>query len=167
MAKSKVKLKFKNKSFKKVSKLFTKKWLVAKSRYFTKMQSGAKFIIVDGAISKGRSPVKGMGRFKEYSESYKKQISSSLKSKHGKRKRPVNLRLKGDLHKSFELKKAEKGFWFIFTDKKASWHNDGVPENNLPARPILPDKPGQKFSKLIEKDLQRALVNIVRKVFKG
>ena len=59
--------------------------------------------IIDDHILKGKSPIQGQGKFKKYSDSYKRDIRRRLKA-FGKRVRPVNLKLSGQMLSTFFVK---------------------------------------------------------------
>lgn len=81
----------------------------------------------------------------------------------GKKKSPVNLVLKGDMINSMKAYQTVKGLMVYFTDKKAEWHNDGVKENNLPARRLLPTNPGEDFNRNIKNRIIESLKKAVKK----
>jgi len=109
---------------------------------------------IQGRIGRGLSPVEGEDNFEPYSESYKKQISSTLGSRHGKKLRPVNIKLTGRLRKSLKVRAITKGLVVWFSDKKAKWiNNPQADSNNMPRRAILP-LTNEKFNKKIIKRLE-------------
>lgn len=111
-------------------------------------------------IAKGISPVKGQGRFKQYSPSYLKQIK---KGKYpGKGKRPVNLYLSGDMIKSFYVTPITRGFKIGFKDIKAWYHNDTGPGGNRKfLRRLLPTISGENFTRSIIKDIMNEIKRII------
>lgn len=118
--------------------------------------------IIEKNILKGRSPVFGAGKYEKYSSSYKKQIRRSLSS-FGKKPRPVNLKLSGQLLSTFFVKFKGKGIKVGFSDKVAEFHNEGT--SNMPQRKMIPGK-GEKFNQSITRAINTALTKIVRQVVK-
>lgn len=84
----------------------------------------------------------------------------------GKLKSPVNLKLTGELHNSIDTRPTKDGVEVYFKDEKAQWHNDGVKENNLPARRLLPNKSGEEFNANIFKRILAALQAAIKKNIK-
>ena len=80
----------------------------------------------------------------------------------GKRKSPVNLKLSGNMLGSIEREFTKDGVIVKFTDQKAQWHNNGVPENNLPARRLLPTESGEEFNANIFRRIIQALKDAVK-----
>lgn len=142
-------------------------------------------------IEGGNNPVKG-GKPQKYSESYLKAIKGSKKtkattqnaysplkeSKKGGYKKtkttnkglgfnklpsPVNLKLSGEMLASIETAKTQNGLRVDFTDEKAEWHNKGVPENNLPARRLLPTESGEEFNRNIFNRIMESLKKAIKK----
>lgn len=74
---------------------------------------------------------------------------------------PVNLKLKGDLHKSAEATVTPNGVLVTFTDPKAEWINEGT--KNMPARRLLPNKPGEEFNYNIFKRILDTLKSAIKK----
>lgn len=94
------------------------------------------------------------------------RTTNSLQSRYGKLKSPVNLKLTGELHASIDTRKTKDGIEVYFKDEKAEWHNEGVQENNLPARRLLPNKQGEEFNRNIFNRIKEALQNALRKNLK-
>lgn len=72
-------------------------------------------------IAAGNSPVKGQGRYVEYSQSYKKRILSGKYA--GKTIRPVNLYLSGKMMNSLIHRPLQTGFSIYFTSPLAKIHS--------------------------------------------
>jgi hypothetical protein len=109
-----------------------------------------------GKIAKGISPVRGIGRFKKYSQSYRDAIGRGVYT--GKRKRPVNLKLSGDMINSFYVRAFKDGFKVGFTDEKADYHNRTGPGGKKSARRrLLPTRRGSRFTKSIIRDIIKAI----------
>lgn len=75
-----------------------------------------------------------------------------------KRPRPVNLNVSGDMHASQRTKVTKKGVEVTYTKKVdgrnvAADHNDGY--GKLPERRILPNRPGEEFSRRIQSKLKK------------
>lgn len=81
----------------------------------------------------------------------------------GKRARPVNLKLTGALHRSIKKRVTKSGLTIWFSDEKAEWHNEGT--DKMPARRLLPLE-GEELSRVIEKELEKSLTDIVQTAFK-
>jgi hypothetical protein len=110
-------------------------------------------------IMKGISPVFGAGRFKGYSDSYRKAIKSGRVK--GKRNiSPVTMRLTGEMLGSLRSVVRSGRVFIEFTDKKAAYHNFG--KGNLPERKLLPQD-GEAFTKRITQLILRALRQAIRK----
>lgn len=121
--------------------------------------------IVLERISKGISPVLGQGRFKPYSDSYKKQIRKGRY--RGKSIRPVNLYLTGEMIKTFFVNPKGNGFRIGFTSDLADVHNRLGPRGKREfIRRLLPTIPGEQFTKSIIKDIINELKGILRKTKK-
>jgi len=103
-------------------------------------------------ISKGVSPVEGIGRFRQYSKNYPESVQGEYPAK---RKRPVNLYLSGQMLSELKHKVRSGKFGKItevgFYDKEAS---DKAKKNAGLGRPALPE------------DADRLLVSIQRIIFK-
>jgi hypothetical protein len=80
----------------------------------------------------------------------------------GKKKSPVNLKLTGELHNSIDTIRTNNGVEVYFKDKKAEWHNKGVPERNLPARRLLPTEKGEEFNYNIWKRIREAIMRALK-----
>jgi hypothetical protein len=143
-------------------------------------------------IEGGNNPIKG-GKQAKYSESYLKAIAGSKKTKSttqnaytplkqdkngnnrkskkvtskglgfGKKPSPVNLILSGEMINTLKSYQTVRGLFVYFADKKAEWHNEGVPENNLPARRLLPNNPGEEFNRNIFNRIMDSLKKAVKK----
>ena len=119
---------------------------------------------VISSIRKGKSPVRGEGRYKRYSDSYIKRImSKKFKEQFGKRVSPVNLRLTGAMLKSIFRNFPKNKIVIGFKSEIAFFHQTGA--GNLPVRKLLPDASDRGFNviitrkvtALIEKNLDREL----------
>jgi hypothetical protein len=117
--------------------------------------------IVNESILKGKSPVKPGRRYQTYSDSYKRQIKTRFTFK---RISPVNLKLTGKLLDSFTTSTRGNKLRISFTDKKAVYHDEGT--NKIPQRKMLPSRRGERFARLIERNVQRLaekVYNLVRR----
>lgn len=128
-----------------------------------------KRIDKDGKAQKIKTRATSQGansplRFNKSGKSRKSSaVTNSLESRYGKKKSPVNLKLTGEMHESIKTMKTKNGVEVYFTDKKAQWHNDGVPENNLPARRILPNKQGEEFNLNIWRRIMKVIQEAIKK----
>ena len=107
-------------------------------------------------ILKGISPVRGQGKYRKYSRSYRDQI---LKNKlpFPKKRSPVNLRLSGQMLKSIFTKFNKAGFIIGFKSSLADIHNRQGAGKSRIIRRILPNKSGEEFNKSIQVDIQKFL----------
>jgi hypothetical protein len=92
-----------------------------------------------------------------------KIVTNSLASRFGKKRSPVNLKLSGEMLDSIQAVKTQNGVEVFFTDEKAQWHNEGVPQNNLPARRILPTNQGEEFNLNIFRRIMDAIKSALKK----
>jgi hypothetical protein len=100
--------------------------------------------VVDQAkdmIASGQSPERGWGRFDKYSESYKSAIKGN--SYPGKKVRPVNLNLTGEMLSGYSFRRVsdhviEVGMTKGSAERKniAEYHQEGT--SRMPARPLVP-----------------------------
>lgn len=129
------------------------------------------------SMSKGLSPVKGGGgqsggksRYQEYSDLYKEQIKKQ-KGKfkdHGKRIRPVNLKLTGGLHESVRSRAIKFGVVIWFESELAKYHDKLGAGKSKVIRKMLPSESGQEFSRVIHKGiLERLKQAILESIKKG
>lgn len=114
-------------------------------------------------IVKGQSPVQGQGRYKDYSQSYKKQIAGKKYKSLGKKLRPINLTLTGEMLRSIKSRPIINGIAVWFTDKKAKYHDKLGAGKSKVIRKMLPNDQGQKFSNVIGKRLREILSNELTK----
>ena len=151
---------------------FNKKFGIAKSRTLKKIKSNEKSFgnllrreIIKNNILKGVSPVDGKGDFPDYSESYKKQIKRSLGA-FGKKVKPVNLKLSGQMLSTFFVNvaivankiSAEIGF----TDELFEIHNNKGAGKSKVKRRMLPTGTNERFNNNIRKSIERFLDRIFR-----
>ena len=120
---------------------------------------------VRDSIKRGVSPVKGFGRFQQYSESYKAHIKK--KKPNGKRIRPINLTLTGALMRSLFVKVLKNSVVIGFDNKLANIHNKEGAGKSKVIRRMLPTNKGEKFSRSITIRLSEALTKVARGIFKG
>lgn len=115
-------------------------------------------------IEGGRSPIDGQGRFVKYSDSYKKQIKAGRYK--GKKPRPVNLKLTGDLLKSLFVKLIRGGFRIGFDNELADIHNKQGAGKSKTIRRMLPTNKGEQFNRSIRKRVREVLTQTANKIFK-
>ena len=118
------------------------------------------------SIERGVSPVKGQGRFVQYSESYKDEIRAGRFRDLGKRIRPVNLKLTGELLKSLIVKVTNKGIKISFDNKLANIHNKEGAGKSKTVRRLLPTEDGEEFNRSITIRAREALNRIASNIFK-
>lgn len=117
-------------------------------------------------IVKGQSPVQGQGRYKDYSSSYKKQITGKKYKSLGKKLRPVNLTLTGEMLRSIKSRPIINGIAVWFSDRKAKYHDKLGAGKSKVIRKMLPNEEGQKFSNVINKKLREILSTELSKELK-
>jgi hypothetical protein len=119
--------------------------------------------IINEHILKGKSPVDKKGRFDNYSPSYTKAIRSKAKRFKGKRVRPVNLKLTGDMVKSFFIKVKRNKYIIGFKDKKAIYHDrEGAGKSKVKRR-MLPSN-GEQFTSRIRRKIKKNFENIIKRL---
>jgi hypothetical protein len=150
---------------------------------------------VINSIESGVSPVQGKGRFKRYSKSYRDVIRDKAAyrtingrvirfnaNKRNKQKikdlnqdfrdsqrpakkiSPVTMRVTGKMLSSFFVRKIVRGFAFGFRSKLAVYHNNG--DGNLPARRLLPNKTGERFTSNITERINQTLRDVLKNITK-
>jgi hypothetical protein len=120
------------------------------------------------SISRGVSPVKRSGgRYKKYSTSYRQAIDNGYYSEFNKRKRPVNLRLSGDLLKSIYTRLISKTRIEIgFNDELADIHNRQGAGKSKTVRRMLPTEEGETFTDSILLAVGTKLRRIAKRIFR-
>lgn len=118
---------------------------------------------IKDTIARGNSPVKGNGRFVEYSTSYKSAIT---KGRHGSKKlRPVNLTLTGKMMKTLINRNTQGGFVIFFTSKLAKIHSKDGAGKSKTIRKIMPqDK--EVFKKSITLESDKMIKDLLKDRFK-
>ena len=137
-------------------------------KYQSKAKEEAKQYLekeIPAEILGGRSPVKGFGRFARYSDTYLEQIKNGKYKEYGKKKRPVNLKLTGELLKSFFVKVTSRGLEMGFDNELADIHNRKGAGKSGTARRMLPTNPGESFNRSITNGLEELLVKLAKKIF--
>lgn len=118
--------------------------------------------IIRAVIKRGFSPVDKGRRFDKYSKSYVDQIKKGYHD--GKKRSPVSMFLTGKMLSTL-VWKSQTGV-LEATDEKWEFHNDGVPENNLPERRLLPNRDGELFNRTIQAKISNALMTASGKKLK-
>ena len=122
---------------------------------------------INALIMAGTSPVKGFGRYKEYSTSYKAAIKDGQYG-GGKKIRPVSLHLTGAMLKSQTARETTRNGRKVvtvgYTDPKAGYHNAG--NEKLPRRPLIPSLPGEEFSRAIFEKVFRMAKESIDEILK-
>lgn len=122
------------------------------------------------SISSGVSPVAKSGRYERYSESYRNAIKKQYRRLRGKKRSPVNLKVSGNMLKSIFVKvsKQAKRITLGFKSEIAGYHDNGVKENSLPQRKMLPSRRGERFNGVIQNEIldavNTAIADIIRKL---
>jgi hypothetical protein len=115
-------------------------------------------------ISQGRSPVDGQGRFDGYSESYRQAIETGRYAREGKRIRPVNLYLSGEMMRSLKSTVFRNKIWIRFDNYLADIHNRKGAGKSRTKRRLLPTRNGESFNQSIQADIRKVLRNIVKQI---
>lgn len=154
----------------------TDKGLVKATRkeFAKKGPTKIKQAIVQDMI-KGISPVKGGGKWKKYSDGYKKEIrknkSRRMRSASPtKAVTPINLRLTGQLHRSLKSFFKSKALVIQFKHFLADIHNRRGAGKSKVVRRMLPTKSGEQFNRRINTvifDQLKKAVDTVAKKFSG
>lgn len=132
-----------------------------KAMFFRK---GSKVIAISALSNKELKDFRASKEAKDQTNKIRAYIKENNDKKFkGKKKSPVNLKLSGKMLDSMKSYQTVKGLMVYFTDKKAEWHNEGVPENNLPARRLLPNKSGEEFNRNIFNRIMDSLKKAVKK----
>jgi len=116
------------------------------------------------SIERGVSPVKGKIRFPNYSRSYQKEIRAGRVD--GKRARPVNLKVTGELLKSIFFKITKKGVLIGFDNFLADIHNRRGAGKSKVVRRMLPTNQGEEFSRSITLRMREVLNKLAKQIFK-
>lgn len=123
-------------------------------------------VVVKGikdATKRGRSPVKGFGRYEAYAVQRDDAVGNYPRGIAGKNRRPVNLRLSEDMMNSLSFRKTDKdsvkiGILSENSDEiliRANVHNDGAPDKNIPQRKFIANKTGDEYSLTIQRAIRR------------
>lgn len=118
--------------------------------------------LVLAELNRGNTPVQDGEYKKSYSASYKKQIKKGYVG-YGKAIQPVNLKVTGDLHKSFEAERIPDGVKVTFKSKIAKYHDILGAGKSKVIRRMLP-KDGEQFTKRITKALRDILKEAFDKI---
>lgn len=134
---------------------------------FRKTKSGRTFAI-------DRRGIKGKGAKKKRGDlSDKISDLNEVFTKNRKSISPVNMRLEGNMFRSFIVKVKTlstsvvvNGLTLLigYEDPKAEYHNEGA--GQLPERRLLPNKAGEKFNRRINTKVRELLTKSVRAVVK-
>lgn len=138
---------------KEFKRLFNKEGNGARRKVLRAISGASEQIILD-VVNVGLSPVSGEGRFMPYEPSYVEEINKKYSAKYGKRIRPINLKLSGDMQKSYYSKydtnKAE--ITIGFKDKKARHHYEGIKtKRGFKKRKLLPQNRETFIGPIIKK----------------
>lgn len=118
------------------------------------------------SIAKGISPVIRQGRFKAYSTSYRNAIKAGRFREFGKKIRPVNLKLSGEMLKSIFTEVTARGVSIGFDNELAEIHNNKGAGKKKVIRRMLPTEPGETFNRNITLRFREVLLRIANKIFK-
>ena len=120
--------------------------------------------IIRKEIEGGRSPVKGFGRFERYSQSYSDAIKAGRYD--GKRTRPVNLKLTGEMLSKIKGVPLSNGMRLKFDDPLWDIHNDKGAGKSKTVRRLIPTNEGEEFNLSIQRDVREILNRIARNIFR-
>jgi len=84
----------------------------------------------------------------------------SAKQFNGKKVSPVNLKVSGEMQKT--LTYDERSGILTANHERWSFHNDGVPEKNIPERRLLPNRTGERFNRRIDQKITEALLTALK-----
>ena len=120
------------------------------------------------SISRGVSPVKRAGgRFEKYSTSYRQAIDNGYYSEFNKRKRPVNLKLSGELLRSVYTKPISRAVFELgFDNELADIHNDKGAGKSKKVRRMLPTGEDETFTDSILFAVGVKLRRIAKRIFR-
>jgi hypothetical protein len=85
---------------------------------------------------------------------------------NGKRLRPVNLKVTGEMLRSIKSRIIKNGIAVWFTDEKAKYHNTLGAGKSKVIRRMLPSESGEQFSKVIESNMYQLLDDIMNNELK-
>lgn len=134
--------------------------------------SAAKKVLerkIPSTMSRGKSPVRGGRWDAPYSKDYLEKIKKDgLFRALGKRRSPVNLKLMGFLHNSFNVKRLRRKLRMDFGDHDdlADIHNRRGAGKAKAIRRMLPTNRGEEFNDDIDSALSKVLASSVRKAIK-
>lgn len=134
------------------------------NRVIRSMHSQAGKIItkeIKRMTAKGSSPVSGEGKYKKYSDSYKRKIKSG--AIRGKSVSPVNLRATGKMMKSLRYEIRNRKLSIVIGSRIAKFHNDIGAGASKVIRKILPNKEGERYANPIMSKLKAAFTAIMRR----
>ena len=115
------------------------------------------------SMKDGKSPVRRK-RWVKYSQSYIRAIlTNPLLKALGKRIRPVNLKVSGELWRSLECTTKGTQTTIAFTDFLADIHNRQGASRKKVIRRMLPTNDGELFNLKITGAIQKLLTSIVNK----
>ena len=115
------------------------------------------------SMKDGKSPVRRK-RWVKYSQSYIRAIlTNPLLKALGKRIRPVNLKVSGELWRSLECNQKGNRVVIAFTDFLADIHNRQGASRKKVIRRMLPTNDGELFNLKISGAIQKLLTSIVKK----
>ena len=126
---AKVKIKINKKRFDLIEEGIKRMKLTIPMEMRSKFKTAAEIAKKDirDTIERGNSPVKGNQRFVEYSEKYIEDIAAGVHAEHGKKLRPINLKLSGRMLNSIATRITSSGFVVYFTSKLAKIHSTEGP----------------------------------------
>jgi hypothetical protein len=121
---------------------------------------------IKSLISKGVSPVAGIGRFVRYSKSYRDAIKAGHKSLEEKKNQtsPVNMKLTGEMLNSLDTVQRSGKVFIEFGDDKAAFHNNSGAGKSRVIRRLLPDAEGERFNASLEAKFTQIIRRIVKKL---
>lgn len=124
-----------------------------------------KSIIVDNNILKGKSPVLGQGRFAPYSNVYRNAIRKG-RIKRKTRVSPVDLKLSGQMLRSFFVRRTRRSVQVGFQDAKADIHNRRGAGRKRVIRRLMPTEEQDQFNAAIQRDFKSLLRKAVRRIIR-
>ena len=113
------------------------------------------------SISIGLSPVKGVGRFKRYSDTYVEAMLHGAYRQFDKKQRPVNLYLSGAMLGAGTASPNMTGTRISFRHYLADIHNAQGAGKSKVIRHFLPTNSGEEFSRTIMSPIYSMLQKLV------
>lgn len=116
---------------------------------------------IQASLAKGLSPVKGIGRLQRYSVDYTEAIKRGAFRSFGKKQRPINLFLSGEMLDSGRTEQRKGGVRVVFPHYLADIHNRRGAGKSKVVRHFMPTTSGEEFSRTIMSPIYVELQKLV------